>query len=83
MAEGWRLRGMATGPGARGQGFGSALLTACLDHAAAAGGAEVWCNARRAAMGFYRRAGFEVIGDEFEVEDIGPHVVMARAVPPA
>lgn len=80
-ADGWRLRGMATGAEARGRGFGAALLTACLDRAAAVDSAEVWCNARQAAIGFYRRAGFEVIGEEFEVENIGPHVVMARPVP--
>ncbi len=80
MARGWRLRGMATAPEIRGQGFGAAILAACLDHAAADGGAEVWCNARQTAIGFYRRAGFDPIGEEFEVEDIGPHVVMARPV---
>lgn len=80
-AEGWRLRGVATVAGVRGRGFGASLLEACLQHAAAAGGAEVWCNARRAAIGFYRRAGFEVVSGEFDVAGIGPHVVMARASP--
>jgi predicted GNAT family N-acyltransferase len=78
-AGGWRLRGMATDPSVRGAGHGAAVLDASIDHVAAQGGSELWCNARMPAVGFYRRAGFEVVSDEFEVEGIGPHVVMVRA----
>lgn len=80
-AGGWRLRGMATDAGVRGAGFGAELLAGCVEHVAAAGGTELWCNARMAAVGFYRRAGFEVLSEEFDVAGIGPHVVMARPVP--
>lgn len=73
----WRLRGMATAPGARGRGLGAALLAACLHHARDRGGARVWCNARVTAEGFYVRAGFVAEGARFELPDIGPHVVMA------
>ena len=79
-AGGWRLRGMATDPGVRGAGFGAALLAACMDEVVGAGGTELWCNARMAAVGFYRRAGFEVVSDEFDVPGIGQHVVMTRPV---
>ena len=80
-AGGWRLRGMATDAGVRGAGFGAALLADCVEAVAAAGGTELWCNARLAAMGFYRRAGFEVVSEEFDVPGIGAHVVMTRPVP--
>jgi predicted GNAT family N-acyltransferase len=79
----WRLRGMATAPEARGQGHGRALLDACIGHVATSGGGELWCNARMPAAGFYGAAGFEVVGDEFEVDGIGPHVVMRLDVPSA
>lgn len=82
-ASGWRLRGMATDPDVRGRGFGAAVLVASIAHVAAAGGGELWCNARMTAVGFYRRAGFEIVGDEFDVPGIGPHVVMTLAVAPA
>ena len=78
---GWRLRGMATDADVRGAGFGAALLAACADHVAAAGGGELWCNARLSAVGFYQRAGFDVVSEQFDVAGIGPHLVMARAVP--
>jgi len=80
---GWRLRGMATDPSVRGQGHGAAVLAACIDHVAASDGGELWCNARLPAVGFYERAGFDVVSEEFDVAGIGPHVVMALAVPAA
>jgi ribosomal protein S18 acetylase RimI-like enzyme len=73
---GWRIRGMATAPAARGRGAGSAVLDALLRHAAAAGAERVWCNARTPARGFYERAGFRVVSEAFELPLIGPHVVM-------
>ena len=77
---GWRLRGMATEPDVRGRGYGAGVLSASVDRVAAAGGTELWCNAREAAIGFYRRAGFDVVSEPFDVPGIGAHVVMARPV---
>ncbi len=82
-ADGWRLRGMATAVDARGRGAGRALLDACRDHVAVGGGGELWCNARSTARPFYTAAGFEVVGPEFDIEDIGPHAVMRIEVPRA
>jgi GNAT superfamily N-acetyltransferase len=76
--RGWRLRGMATEPEVRGQGYGGALLERCLTHALDHGGDLAWCTARVPAAGFYRRFGFESVGDVFDVPPIGPHVLMRR-----
>jgi GNAT superfamily N-acetyltransferase len=76
----WRLRGMATREDLRGQGIGSRVLRAVLDHVAGEGGDLIWCNARVGAIAFYRQAGFEAWGDEWELPSIGPHVVMWRRV---
>lgn len=78
--DAWRLRGMATTPSARGQGFGSALVRACLGHVARLGGTHVWCNARTPAVGFYRSHGFVVRSDVFDLPGIGPHERMERRV---
>ena len=78
---GYRLRGMATHPQHQGKGIGSQLLgkaIAHLTHAIQAG--YIWCHARRAAYGFYQRAGFEFISEEFEILKIGPHRVMYRSL---
>jgi ribosomal protein S18 acetylase RimI-like enzyme len=72
----WRVRGMATEPGARGRGVGSAVLAALVEHAAEQGATRVWCNARKPAQSLYERAGFRVVSEEFELPHIGPHLVM-------
>jgi GNAT superfamily N-acetyltransferase len=79
----WRLRGMATDAERQGRGFATVVLEASVAHVAAEGGGELWCNARIPALGFYQRCGFEVDGDEFEIDGIGPHVVVTRMVEPA
>lgn len=72
-APGWRVRGMATAPAARGRGVGAAILRALLDHAREHGGGIVWCTARPRAVPLYERAGFAAVGDEFDVPGLGPH----------
>ena len=76
----WRVRGMATAPRARGQGAGSAVLHALVQHAIAHGARRIWCNARTPALTLYQRAGFVVASDEFELPDIGPRYRMVLPV---
>ena len=76
----WRLRGMATAPGRRGEGIGAAVLDGLARHAAGQGGRLLWCNARTPARSFYERAGLQVVGDPWEDPEIGPHVRMWRAL---
>jgi ribosomal protein S18 acetylase RimI-like enzyme len=70
---GWRIRGMATDPSVRGQGYGQLLVQACIELAKERKAEELWCNARLSAIGFYQKLGFEILGDEFELPTIGPH----------
>lgn len=74
----WRLRGMATAPEWQGHGIGANVLSACLRHAREKRGSLMWCNARSGALAFYRRHGFETVGDEFDIKGIGPHYVMVH-----
>lgn len=76
----WQLRGMATAPSVRGAGFGRALLAACVAFASASGKQLIWCNARTSAIKFYRKLGWEILGEEFDVPDVGPHFHMWRWV---
>ena len=78
---GWRLRGMATVESVRGQGVGALLVSAGLERGVAAGAEVAWCNARTGALGFYRRFGFEAVGEEFDVRYAGPHYRMWRPLP--
>jgi predicted GNAT family N-acyltransferase len=76
----WRLRGMATSPSVRGTGVGGALLHRGLAAAAQVGVGEVWANARTIALGFYRRYGFETVGEEFLTAHAIPHYVIWRSL---
>jgi len=76
----WRIRAMAVAPDRRGRGIGSAILAALLDHVRQHGGGLTWCNARTPARGLYARFDFVPVGDEFEIEHIGPHYAMALRV---
>ncbi|PID55122.1 MAG: GNAT family N-acetyltransferase [Gammaproteobacteria bacterium] len=71
--SGWQLRGMATVESARGRGLGVSLLAEAEQAARAAGGAYLWANARESALGFYQQAGYQVVGERFEVPAVGPH----------
>ena len=72
----YQLRGMATAPQAQKTGLGRLLLLACVEYARGNGAAILWCNARTSALGFYRKSGFEILGDQFDIPDVGPHFRM-------
>jgi len=59
----------------RQQGIGSMMLTALLEQAKEIGVLKVDINAQTMAMGFYQRAGFIAVGDEFDDAGI-PHYKM-------
>ncbi len=77
----WRVRGMAAAPEARGRGHGSAILAGLIAHATQNGARRVWCNARTPARSLYDRAGFVVEGEQFEIDPIGPHLLMVLTTP--
>jgi GNAT superfamily N-acetyltransferase len=76
----YRFRGMASAPEARGQGYGAAVLDAATAEAASRGAELLWCNGRTVARGFYERQGFDVLGEEFTIEGVGPHLVFTRKI---
>lgn len=80
-----QLRMMATDPATRGTGNGRLLLEAGVARAFADGAEIVWANARDTALGFYRAAGFEVVGEGFVTEDTGldHHQVVRQETPAA
>jgi GNAT superfamily N-acetyltransferase len=79
----WRFRGMATLPEYRSRGVGGRLLEAGVAEVARRGGTLVWCNGRSGAAAFYRRHGFGIRGDEFDLPPIGPHYRFVRALAPS
>lgn len=78
LKQSWRLRGMAVLDELQGQAIGTHLLETCINHAIKMKGDVIWCNARNNAVKFYKQSGFKIIGDEFELPDIGPHYLLAK-----
>ena len=62
------------------QGFGLGRLLVETDETMVKQkGAKLrWLDARLIAVGFYKRLGFTIIGDQFEVPKVGPHYVMYK-----
>jgi GNAT superfamily N-acetyltransferase len=72
----YQLRGMAVTPRLQSTGLGARLLANCIDQARAVGAQILWCNARTCAAGFYGKDGFQIVGEEFEIPEVGPHFRM-------
>ena len=71
-----RFRGIATLPEYRNRGLATAIIEFAIDRLKTAGVEAIWCNARTSALGLYKKLGFDAVSDEFEIEGIGPHLVM-------
>lgn len=77
--DAYRLRGMATHPDHRRQGYAAELLHAAIEYLKSQLGIEyLWFNARTIAFPFYEALGFEFISDEFDIPGIGPHREMYK-----
>lgn len=73
---GIRLRGMATEPDFAGKGFGAQLVNFAINKLQEEHANYIWCNARAAAVGFYKKLGFEIVSAEFDIPGIGAHFNM-------
>jgi ribosomal protein S18 acetylase RimI-like enzyme len=76
----YRLRAMAVREGYRGQGFGDAIVEEGLKYLSSIGVEVVWCDARVAALNFYRRLQFEELEEEYEIPIIGLHRFMWKVL---
>ena len=70
---------MAVDRAVRGQRWGREVLDALVAAAAQRGDARITLHAQASAEGFYRRAGFAVVGEPYEEAGI-THVSMARTL---
>ena len=72
-----RIGRMAVDRVVRGQRWGRMLLDALTEAARARGDTLLTLHAQRSAEGFYRRAGFETVGEPYEEAGIA-HITMRR-----
>ena len=76
----YQIRGMAVLYEFQKKGFGEALLKYCENEIKLKKGNLIWFNARETAIGFYKKSGFEIIGGQFEIPDVGPHYILFKRI---
>ena len=76
----FQVRGMAVLDNQQKKGLGEKLVLKAEADIAEKGGNRIWFNAREIAVGFYKKMGYEVIGDVFNIPDVGPHYVMHKTL---
>lgn len=76
----YRLRGMAVDPSLRKSGVGRRLIEFAEEKLQQMHVDFLWFNAREVAFPFYEKLGFGFHGAMFDIEDIGPHKVMYKAL---
>jgi ribosomal protein S18 acetylase RimI-like enzyme len=77
----FQIRGMAILESQQKKGLGEKLVLEAEAYSAQNGGERIWFNAREVAVGFYKKMGYTVIGDVFNITDVGPHYVMHKIFP--
>ena len=76
----WRLRGMIIHPDWRRRDVGGRVLAFGIAELERRGASLVWCDGRTAALAFYLRHGFHVVGAETETPGTGPHYRLLRSL---
>lgn len=72
-----KMRQVAVEQNMQGKGYGKELSQAAEDYALQLGFNTMFCNARKSAVPFYERLGYNIVSDEFS--EIGlPHYIMEK-----
>jgi ribosomal protein S18 acetylase RimI-like enzyme len=73
-----QIRGMAVLETHQKKGFGEALVMHCETYCNENKVDLIWFNARTAAVGFYRKMGYQPLGEPFDIKDVGEHYLMFK-----
>ena len=76
----FQLRGMATLTEFQGFGAGKLMLQKAVQIIKEKNCNLLWCNARIAAVDFYKKQGFQTFGEKFEISLVGEHYVMFKKI---
>ena len=74
----FQIRGMAVLEHFRKRGFGERLVLEVEQYVRAQNGQLIWFNARENAVKFYSNLGYQIIGDAYDIKDIGLHYRMFK-----
>ena len=73
-----QIRGMGILESHQKKGFGEALVKHCEKYCISNQFDLIWFNARTAAVGFYKKMGYEIKGKSFEIPEVGEHYLMYK-----
>jgi ribosomal protein S18 acetylase RimI-like enzyme len=73
-----QIRGMAVLETHQKQGLGDALVKYCENYCNDNQIDLIWFNARTAAVGFYKKLGYQIVGEPFDIPDVGEHYLMYK-----
>jgi len=76
----YQLRGMATLKEYQGFGAGKLMLQKAVQILKEKSNNILWCNARIAAVDFYKKHGFQTFGEKFDILYVGEHYVMLKEI---
>ncbi|NEW78494.1 MAG: GNAT family N-acetyltransferase [Gelidibacter sp.] len=76
----YQLRGMATLTEYQGFGAGKLMLEKAVQILKEKNSNVLWCNARIAAVDFYKKQGFQTFGEKFDILYVGEHYVMLKKI---
>lgn len=78
VQKSFQIRGMAVLPAFQKQGIGEALVNEAEKFCTTQKADLIWFNARTTAVGFYQKMRYEIVGAEFEINEVGPHFLMFK-----
>lgn len=73
-----QIRGMAIVESCQKRGLGQALVKHSEAYCISNQIDLIWFNARTAAIGFYKKMGYEIKGNSFEIPEVGEHYLMYK-----
>jgi predicted GNAT family N-acyltransferase len=76
----YQLRGMATINEYQGFGAGKLMLEKAVQILKEKSSNVLWCNARIAAVDFYKKQGFQTFGEKFDISFVGEHYMMYKKI---
>ena len=73
-----QIRGMAVLEAHQKKDFGKAPVKYCEEYCIKENIDLIWLNARTAAVGFYEKMNYQIIGEPFDIKDVGEHYLMFK-----
>ncbi|RZJ49817.1 MAG: GNAT family N-acetyltransferase [Flavobacterium sp.] len=75
-----QIRGMAVLESHQKKGFGEALVKHCENFCIEKDINLIWFNARTVAVGFYKKMNYQIVGEAFDIKDVGEHYLMYKEI---